>query len=353
MRATVLHAAHDVRVEERPDPTLLAPSDAVVRVLAACVCGSDLWHYRGVVPVREPRTIGHEMVAVVEQVGDEVTTVRPGDVTIAPFSYSCGECFACRHGIHTSCERGGFWGAPDGDGLPTGHCQAEAVRVPLADGTLVPAGVDSRDVDDTLLAHLLALSDVMGTGHHAAAAASLRGGETVAVVGDGAVGLSAVIAAERLGAGRIVIFSRHADRQELARRLGATDVVATRGDEGAAELTDLLGVPGADVVLEAVGTDESMDQAIASARPGGTVGYVGVPNGVTRGIRPRSMFGRNIGLAGGVAPVRAYIPGLLADVHAGRIEPGVVFTASVPLDGVAEAYAAMDERREIKVMVRP
>ncbi|MGC5627680.1 zinc-dependent alcohol dehydrogenase family protein [Georgenia sp. Z1344] len=353
MRATVLHAARDIRVEDRPDPALLAPTDAVVRITAACVCGSDLWHYRGIVPVEEPRTIGHEAVGVVEEAGGEVTTVRTGDVVVVPFAFSCGECFSCRNGIQTSCERGGFWGAPDGDGLPTGRLQAEAVRVPFADGTLVGAGLDAADVDDTLLAHLLTLSDVMGTGWHAARAAGLREGATVAVVGDGAVGLSAVLAASRLGASRVVAFSRYADRQALARRFGATDILTTRGDEAAEELGELLGVPGADVVLEAVGTDESMDQAIACARPGGTVGYVGVPNGVTRGIRPRSLFGRNVALAGGVAPARAYLPELLAEVTAGRIEPGAVFTASVPLEDVAEAYAAMDERREIKVMVRP
>ncbi|MGC5614822.1 zinc-binding dehydrogenase [Georgenia sp. Z1491] len=353
MRATVLAAAHDVRVEERPDPALLAPTDAVVRIAAACVCGSDLWHYRGVVPVKAPRTIGHEAVGIVDEVGAEVRTVRAGDLVVVPFAYSCGVCFACRHGIQTSCERGGFWGAEDGDGLPTGHLQAEAVRVPLADGTLVAAGLDAADVDDHLLAHLLTLSDVMATGLHAARSAGLREGATVAVVGDGAVGLSAVLAAAYLGASRVVAFSRYPDRQELARRFGATDILTTRGDDAVHELTDLLGVPGADVVLEAVGTDESMDQAIACARPGGTVGYVGVPHGVTRGIRPRSLFSRNVALAGGVAPARAYVPELLADVRAGRIEPGAVFTATEPLDRVAEAYAAMDERREIKVMVRP
>lgn len=348
MLATTIHAPFDIRLEDVPDPRILRPTDAVVRVTAACVCGSDLWRYRGVVPVADPSRIGHEFVGVVEEVGSEVATVRPGDFVVAPFAYSCGVCASCRNGVQTSCVVGGYWAGPDREGNMVDGGQGEAVRVPLADGTLVAL---PEAPSEELLPSVLTLTDVMGTGHHAAARGGVRPGSTVAVVGDGAVGLCAVIAARRLGAERVVAFSRHPDRQALARRFGADDVIAARGDEGVAELRDLLG-GGADVVLEAVGNLDAMEQAIAATRPGGTVGYVGVPNGIPH-LSLRPLFGNNITLAGGVAPVRAYLDELLPEVLAGSIEPGLVFDLSLPLAEVARAYEAMDRREAVKVMLRP
>ncbi len=343
MRATVLHGPKDVRLEQVPDPVIQAPTDALVRVTAACVCGSDLWPYRGVRPTTEPRRIGHEFVGYVEEVGSAVTTLRPGAFVVAPFAISDGTCPHCRNGITTSCEQGAWWGA-DTDGG-----QGEYVRVPLADGTLV-ATVEPPD--DALVPALLALSDVMGTGHHAARAARVRPGRTVAVVGDGAVGLCAVLAAKRLGADRIVAFSRHPDRQAVARRFGATDVVAARGDEGAEEVRELLGGIGADAVLECVGTQESMAQALATVRPGGAVGYVGVPAGGPE-LPIGQLFGANVTVGGGVAPVRAYLPELMGEVLDGVLDPSPVFDLELPLAQVTEAYAAMDERRTIKPLLRP
>ena len=343
MRATLLHGPKDIRLEHVPDPVLDQPTDALVRVTASCVCGSDLWPYRGVRETRAPRRIGHEFVGIVEEVGAGVERIRAGDFVIAPFAISDGTCAHCRNGITTSCERGQWWGS-DTDGG-----QGEYVRVPLADGTLVAT---PERPDDALVPALLALSDVMGTGHHAARAARVRPGRTVAVVGDGAVGLCAVLAAKRLGAERIIAFSRHADRQAVARRFGATDVVAQRGDDGAAAARELLGGIGPDAVLECVGTKESMAQALATVRPGGAVGYVGVPAGGPE-LPIGEMFGRNIAVGGGVAPVRAYLPELLADVLDGTLDPGPVFDREFPLAEVAEAYAAMDERRTIKPLLRP
>ncbi|MGX6447040.1 zinc-dependent alcohol dehydrogenase family protein [Patulibacter sp. S7RM1-6] len=351
MRATILHGPRDVRFEQVPDPELLAPTDAIVRVVAACVCGSDLWPYRGVKETTDPVRIGHEFVGIVEEVGGDVRTVRPGQFVIAPFVYSDGSCVHCAHGIHTSCVGGGVFGAGPSrsDGRPVDGCQAEYVTVPQADGTLV--GTDEVP-DDALVPSLLTLSDVMATGNHAAVAARVTAGSTVAVVGDGAVGLSGVLAARRLGAERIVAFSRHEDRAALAREFGATDIVAARGKEGAREVRELLDGIGADAVLECVGTEESMAQALASARPGGMVGYVGVPHG-DGGLSLRRMFGTNVGVAGGVAPARAYIPELLGDVLDGTIAPGKVFDLRLPLGDVAEGYAAMDERRAIKTLLQP
>lgn len=349
MRATTIYGAHDVRLEEAPDPAILRPTDAVVRVQAACVCGSDLWRYRGDVPVHEPSRIGHEFLGVVEDVGAEVTSVRPGDVVIAPFSYSCGQCIPCRDGVYTSCVRGGFWAGKDREGLPVDGGQGEAVRVPLADGTLV--ALPEAPGEDRLAA-LLTLTDVMGTGHHAAVRGGVRAGSVVAVVGDGAVGLCAVLAARRLGADRVVAFSRHAPRQALAREFGADDVIAARGEEGVAELTELLGGTGADVVIEAVGTQSAMEQAVAAARPGGNVGYVGVPNGI-EALPVRQLFNRNVNLLGGVAPVRAYMGELLPEVLDGRLDPSGVFDRTMPLTDVAQAYAAMDAREAVKVMLLP
>ncbi|MDF2145335.1 zinc-dependent alcohol dehydrogenase family protein [Knoellia sp. p5-6-4] len=348
MKATILHGTRDVRVEEVDDPTIQRPTDALVRVTAACVCGSDLWPYRGINEVRRPRRIGHEFVGIVEEVGSEVRSLRPGDFVIAPFLFSDNTCPHCLVGMQSACRNGGGYGGRDSDGLVVDGGQGEYVRVPLADGTLV----STREVpDDSLVPSLLTLSDVMGTGWHAAVAAGVREGDTVVVVGDGAVGLCGVLAAARMGAERVVAMSRHESRQRLARRFGATDIIAERGGEGEAAVLDLTDGVGADAVLECVGTGESMNTAITVARPGATVGYVGVPHGVDLPIG--EMFSRNIGVAGGVAPVRQYLPHLRDDVLAGAIDPGLVFDLEVPLDDVAEAYAAMDERRAIKSLVRP
>jgi threonine dehydrogenase-like Zn-dependent dehydrogenase len=349
MRATLIHAPGDVRLEEVPDPHLSTGGDAIVRVVAACVCGSDLWPYRGVTPTHEPHRIGHEFVGVVEQVGAEVARIKVGDFVIAPF-YDCDmTCVNCRNGFSTSCLNGGWWGSDDRMGAFADGGQGEYVRVPHADGSLVATPAMP---DDALVPHLLTLSDVMGTGHHAAVSAGVGPGKTVVVVGDGAVGLCAVLASARLGAERIVAMSRHADRQALATRFGATDIVAERGDEGVQRIRDLTGGIGADAVLECVGTKESMDQALRSARPGGQVGYVGVPNGAPE-LPIRRMFNTNVGVRGGVAPVRNYVEELLPEVWDGRLQPGAVFDLELPLAEVAEAYAAMDERRAIKVLLRP
>jgi threonine dehydrogenase-like Zn-dependent dehydrogenase len=346
MRATVLHAPRDIRLDDVDDAQLLTDTDAVVRVVASCICGSDLWPYRGVNPVTEPRHIGHEFVGVVEQVGASVSTVSVDDFVIAPFTFSDNTCAHCVHGVHTSCVNGGFWGATDKQGHFANGCQGELVRVPWADGTLVAT---PSQPDQELVAQLLTLADVFPTGHHAAVSAGVTAGSTVAVVGDGAVGLSAVLAAKRLGAGRIVAMSRHADRQALARTFGADEVVAARGTDGAAEVREILDGIGADFVLECVGTGDSMKQAMFSARPGGRIGYVGMPHDVTLNVP--AMFGRNIGIAGGVAPVRNYLEELLPDVLDGTISPGDVFDHKVPLDQVADGYRAMDERTAIKTML--
>jgi threonine dehydrogenase-like Zn-dependent dehydrogenase len=349
MHATLIHAAGDVRLEQVPDPQLSTGGDAIVRVVAACVCGSDLWPYRGVTPTHEPHRIGHEFVGVVEQVGSEVARIKVGDFVIAPF-YDCDmTCVNCRNGFSTSCLNGGWWGSDDRMGAFADGGQGEFVRVPHADGSLVATPAMP---DDALVPHLLTLSDVMGTGHHAAVSAGVGPGKTVVVVGDGAVGLCAVLASARLGAERIVAMSRHADRQALATRFGATDIVAERGDEGVQRIRDLTGGIGADAVLEGVGTKESMDQALRSARPGGLVGYGGVPNGAPE-LPVRRMFNTNVGVRGGVAPVRNYVEELLPEVWDGRLQPGAVFDLELPLAEVAEAYAAMDERRAIKVLLRP
>ncbi|WP_419817813.1 zinc-dependent alcohol dehydrogenase family protein [Glaciibacter flavus] len=349
MLATLIYGERDIRVEEVPDPRLSTGADAVVRVVAACVCGSDLWPYRGVVPTEEPHRIGHEFVGIVESVGDDVERIHPGDFVIAPFYVCDGTCVNCRNGVSTSCLQGTFWGVDDKVGGFADGGQGEFIRVPLADGTLF--ALDGQP-DAELIPSLLALSDVMGTGHHAAVSAGVGPGSTVAVVGDGAVGLCAIIAAKRLGATTIIAMSRHADRQALAREFGATEIVEERGDEGVARIKELTGGIGADQVLECVGTKESMDQALRSTRPGGMVGYVGVPNGGPE-LPIRPMFGRNVGVNGGVAPVRGYMAELLPDVLSGAINPGLVFDLELPLSEAAEAYAAMDERRATKVLLRP
>ncbi len=349
MRATVIHGPRDIRLEDVPDPRIHRPSDAIVRVVASCVCGSDLWPYRGVTGSEEPSRIGHEFVGVVEETGADVATVTTGDFVIAPFAISDNTCVHCQHGVHTSCAHGAWWGSTDEHGFPVDAGQGERVRVPQADGTLVAT---PEAPDEDMIPGLLTLSDVFPTGHHAAVSAGVAAGSTVVVVGDGAVGLCAVLAARRLGAERVVAMSRHAPRQEVARTFGATDVVPERGDEGVARVRDVLGGIGADAVLECVGTKESMQQALDSTRPGGRVGFVGVPNGGAE-LPIRQMFSNNITVGGGVAPVRAYLDELLPEVLDGTLEPGRVFDLELPLDQVADAYAAMDERRSIKALLRP
>ncbi|MBK4348619.1 zinc-dependent alcohol dehydrogenase family protein [Lacisediminihabitans changchengi] len=349
MRATVIHGERDIRLEEVPHPQLSSGIDAIVRVTAACVCGSDLWPYRGVTPTDRPHRIGHEFIGVVEEVGDQVSKIKVGDFVIAPF-YDCDmTCANCLNGVSTSCLHGGWWGQDDREGAFADGGQGEYVRVPHADGTLV--ATPSHPTPEQIPG-VLTLSDVMGTGHHAALSAGVTTGSTVVVVGDGAVGLCAIIAAKRLGASRIVAMSRHADRQALARDFGATDIVESRGDEGVAAIKAMFDGIGADCVLECVGTEESMDQAIRSTRPGGMVGYVGVPNGGAE-LPIRRLFNTNVGVNGGVAPVRNYIEELLPEVLSGAIQPGKVFDLQLPLAEVAEAYAAMDERRATKVLLRP
>jgi len=347
VHATLIHGDHDIRFEEVPDPVLLTGDDAIVRVVAACVCGSDLWPYRGVTTSRG--RIGHEFVGVVESVGAQVATVKAGDFVIAPFYVCDMTCVNCRNGFSTSCLQGSWWGGDDRAGHLADGGQGEFVRVPLADGTL---SVVPGPVDDALVPHLLTLSDVMGTGHHAAVSAGVRSGDTVVVVGDGAVGLCAVLAASRLGASRVVAMSRHPARQDLARRFGATDIVEERGEDGIRVIGEMFDGVGADRVLECVGTAEAMQQATGSTRPGGQVGYVGVPH-LNPEMKLQPLFGRNVGIRGGVAPVRNYVAELLPEVLDGRLRPGDVFDLELPLAEVADAYAAMDERRAIKVLLRP
>ena len=344
----MIYGERDIRVEERPNPQLHLSTDAIVRVVASCVCGSDLWAYRGVRHVDAARPIGHEFVGVVEQIGEDVTTLAVGDFVIAPFTTSDGTCSACRNGMTSACEHLGFFGTGDEHGHPIDGGQGQYVRVPSADGTLVAV---PGPVDDALVPSLLTLSDVMSTGHHAAVSAGVGPGSTVVVVGDGAVGLCAVLASARLGASRIVAMSRHADRQQLAREFGATDIVTERGADGIAAVRELLGGL-ADCSLEAVGTEESMVQALGVTRPGGRLGFVGVPAGGPQ-LPVQQLFSTNIIVGGGMAPARAYIPELLPDVLSGAINPGRVFDLELPLGEVAEAYAAMDERRAIKVLLRP
>ncbi|WP_028067845.1 zinc-dependent alcohol dehydrogenase family protein [Solirubrobacter soli] len=341
MRAALFVEPGRIEVGDRPDPAIAEPTDAIVRVVLACVCGSDLWYYRGDSPFA-PGPIGHEFIGVVEDVGADVRDVRRGELVIAPFAFSDGTCPHCRHGLYSACQVGGFYPS-NGDGG-----QGEAVRVPFADGSLVR--VPGSGHSDAMLASLLTLSDVMSTGHHAAVCADVRPGGTVAVVGDGAVGLSGVLAARRLGAERIIALSRNPARQALAREFGATDIVSQRGETATAAVLELTGGIGADATLECVGTGQAMETAIAIARPGSMVGYVGVPHGVELPLG--DMFRFNKGVRGGSAPARAYIPELLDDVLEGRIDPGRVLDHTTDLDGIAGAYAAMDERRAIKSLVR-
>ncbi|SDK85554.1 zinc-dependent alcohol dehydrogenase family protein [Streptomyces indicus] len=347
MRATTIHAPYDMRVEEVPDPKVEQPTDAVLRVLRACICGSDLWAYRGEAARQKGQRIGHEFLGIVEETGSDVRGFQAGDLVVAPFMWSDGVCDYCTEGLTTSCVHGGFWGAVGHDGG-----QGEAVRVPHADGTLVKLPADAAS-DDHLLSALLTLSDVMGTGHHAALGAGVREGSTVAVVGDGAVGLCAVLAAKRLGAERIIALGRHQVRTDIARRFGATDVVAERGEEAVEAVRNLTRGQGAMCVVEAVGTEQSMSTAVNITRDGGAIGFVGVPHGSGTGLDLGVMFDRNIALRGGVAPVRTYIPELLPDVLDGTIDPSPVFDLTVGLEEVPEGYKAMDARTALKVLVKP
>jgi threonine dehydrogenase-like Zn-dependent dehydrogenase len=344
MRATVMYAAGDVRIENVPDPRIEEPTDAIIRVVRASICGSDLWPYGSLEPQETGRPMGHEAIGVVEDVGGEVRSIKAGDGVVMPFAFSDGTCAFCHEGLQTACVHGGFF-----DGYGVSAAQAEAVRVPYADGTLYPVTVGE---DDALLPSLLTLSDVMGTGHHAAVVAKVAPGHRVAVVGDGAVGLCGVIAAKRLGAEQIIIVGRHTDRIELAREFGATDVVSERGEEAVERVKELTGGAGAHSVLECVGTGDAMRTAIEIARPGGAVGRVGVPHYEAIPAAEPAFFG-NITVGGGPAPARAYIDDLLPDVLDGRIEPGRVFDRVVGLDGVPDGYRAMHEREALKVMVNP
>ncbi len=340
MRGTVLYAPRDVRVEDRPDPTIEKSTDAVIRVAAACVCGSDLWPYRGIQDVDEPRPMGHEYVGIVEEVGSDVRTVQPGQFVVGSFIASDNTCEICRSGYQTFCVN-------REPATPTG-AQAQYARIPLADGTLV-ATPDAPG--DDLVPSLLAASDVLGTGWFAAVAAAVGPGKSVAVVGDGAVGLLGVLAAQQLGAERIIAMSRHDVRQALAKDFGATDIVTERGDEGVARVKELTGGLGAHSVIEAVGTQESMLQAIRSTRAGGHVGYVGVSHGVN--LPGEVLFRSGVHLHGGPAPVRQYLPDLIDRVWNRTIDPGKVFDLELPLEEAPEAYRAMDERRATKVLLRP
>ena len=348
MRAAIFEAPGRVAVAEVPDAVLREPTDALVRVVRACVCGSDLWAYRGISPRAEGSRLGHEFIGVVEAVGTAVRTVRIGDFVIAPFQWSDNTCPACLDGIQTRCEHGGTFGSAGSDGG-----QGEAVRVPQADGTLVAVPGGPSAVDASLIPSLLALTDVAATGLHGAVLAGVIEGSTVAVVGDGGVGLSAVLgAATVLGAERIILMSRHEDRSEVGRAFGATDIVAERGEEGVAKVRELTGGLGVRHVVEAVGTPESWEMAIGMARVGGSIGAVGVPH-----TNPRlgifTPFVQHLTLSFGIAPVRRYLPDLLARVLDGTYNPGAVFDLDLTLDRVADGYAAMSDRRSIKTMLTP
>ena len=340
MRGVIMHAPGDVRVEDREDPTIVEPTDAIIRLAATCICGSDLWPYRGVDKLYEPTPMGHEYVGIVERVGSAVQTIEPGQFVIGSFMASDNTCEICRAGYQTSCIHGA--------GVAEGGAQAELLRVPLADGTLVTTPeVPSND----LVPSFLAASDVLGTGWFAAVAAAVGPGKTVAVVGDGAVGVLAVLAAKQLGAERIIAMSRHQPRQQLAREYGATDIVVERGDDGVARIKDLTNGLGAHSVIEAVGTQESMMQAIRATRPGGHIGYVGIAHDLH--LPGDELFFSGVHLHGGPAPVRHYLPELIDRIWRRQIDPGKVFDLTLPLDQAAEGYRAMDERRAIKVLLQP
>ena len=337
MQGTVLHAARDIRFEDVTEPTIVEPTDAIISLSATCICGSDLWPYRGIQAIAQPVPMGHEYCGIVEEVGRDVRGIKRGQFVIGSFFASDNTCPHCRAGYQTSCAHKQY----------VVGAQAPTLRVPLADGTLVPT---LEVPTNGLTASFLALSDVMGTGWFAADAANVKPGATVVVVGDGAVGLLGVLSAKQMGAERIIAMSRHEPRQKLAREFGATDIVSERGNEGVERIKEMTKGVGADSVLECVGTQESMQQAIASTRPGGSIGYVGVPHGVQ--LDGADLFFRHVHLHGGPAPVRRYLPQLIDLVFDGKINPGKVFDLVLPLAQVAEGYRAMDERRAIKTLLR-
>src|SRR5213080_1693076 len=342
MRATVMYGAGDVRIENVPDPSIIEPTDAILRVVRASICGSDLWPYTSMAPSETGQSMGHEAIGLVEDTGTDVRTVERGDVVVMPFAISDGTCEFCHEGLQTACVHVGFFGNNGTNGA-----QAEALRIPSADGTLYPLPVGE---DDALMPSLLTLSDVMGTGHHAAVAAKVAPGKTVAVVGDGAVGLCGVIAAKRLGAEQIIILGRHRDRIALAKEFGVTEVVSERGDEAIERVRELTGGFGAHSVLECVGHGEAMVTALGIARPGGAVGRVGLPQQESIPTTLTTFFD-NVTIAGGPAPARAYMDELLPDVLEGTIEPGRVFDRVTNLDGVPDGYRAMNDREAIKVLI--
>ncbi|WP_234996515.1 alcohol dehydrogenase catalytic domain-containing protein [Demequina sp. NBRC 110054] len=347
MRAAVMYEAGDVRVETVPDPTLVAPTDAIVRAVRSCICGSDLHPFHSKPADTPVRPMGHEQIGVVEEVGAEVTGVTPGDLVVVPFAYADNTCPTCVDGFHTACPHGGYYGSNGVGGL-----QAEYARIPQASGTLVKVpGVDAASADDALLKSLLTLSDVYLTGYHAAFMGRVEAGKTVAVVGDGAVGLSAVLAAKRMGAERIILMGRHTDRTDLGVAWGATDVVAERGDEGVTKVLELTDGLGVHVVLEAVGLMPAYEQSYRIARAGGVISRVGLPQYEEAPVGRESLFVRNIGLTGGIAPVRAYLDDAIQDVLNGVIDPGKVFDSTIGIDDVPAGYGAMDRRESLKVMI--
>lgn len=345
MKAAIFRGTGDIRIQQVPDPKIESPTDAIVRMTRTAICGSDLWFYRGQQAYEPGSRAGHEPMGIVEEVGKAVRHIKPGDLVLAPFAISDGTCEFCKNGLPTSCTHGGFWaGITDG-------AQGEAVRAPLADGTLVRVPEHVRD-NDPLLDSLFPLNDVMGTGHHAAVCAGVEPGSTALVIGDGAVGLCGVLAGRRLGAERIIAVGHHADRLDKARAFGATDVVNSHGDEAVQDILEMTR-GGARHVLECVGAASSMQQAIQVVRPGGTIGYVGVPHGPAKsGVDIMSLFFKNATLRGGPAPVRAYMKELMADVLEGTLDPSPVFDMTVDLDGVPAGYAAMDKREALKVLVK-
>lgn len=344
MRAATYQGPGDVSIEEKTAPEIEEPTDAIVRITHTAICGSDLWFYGGDEDYEDGAPVGHEPMGLVEEIGEEVRHVEPGDRVFASFAFSCGECEFCRKGLHTSCANGGFW-----DGAGVGGAQAEKLRVPLANGTLVRVP-DRYANDEQALEALLPLTDVMGTGHHAAVSAGVETGDTAVVIGDGAVGLCGVLAAKRLGAERVIAMGHHEDRLDIAREFGATDVVSTRGEEAieeAQELTD----GGANHILECVGAESSLETAAEVVRPGGNIGYVGVPHVESAEFVPQ-LFQKNASFTGGPAPVRNYADELMADILQGTLDPSPVFTKIVDLNGVPEGYQAMADREAVKVMVK-
>lgn len=338
MKATMLYGPKDIRFEECPDPILLKPTDAIIEIVGTCICGSDLWPYRGIQQIAEPMPMGHEYCGVVKEIGTEVQNIQVGQFVVGSFFASDNTCFICEHGYQSSCQQSEF----------IGGAQAPLLRVPLADGTLVAT---PHMPPTEMIPDLLAASDVLGTGWYAAVAANVQPNSTVVVVGDGAVGLLGILSAKQMGAGKIIAMSHHAARQKLALEFGATDIVSERGEQGVQRILELTNGHGADSVLECVGTQESMMQAIHSTRQGGYVGYVGVPHGVN--LNGEELFFEHVHLHGGPAPVRQYLPELIDLIWNRKMHPGKVFDLTVRLDQVSEAYQAMDERRAIKVLLQP